>query len=482
MTALLRTYGIAAACVLFIVMNTVLTAREVYWLNLLPMALIMVWAMVGSVDRLLLFIVFATPLSINLEEMELGGIGVAVPTEPLMVALTLLYLVKVALERGVVRDSVLRHPVTAVLIAQLVWMAACIVPSSMPLVSAKYLAARLWFVCTMYFMATRLFEEPRNMHRFFWAYVAGMAIVVVYTVTRHAGFHFAHDPAHWVMEPFFKDHTSYGACLAFFLPFTLTAMGVRSYTRTQRLLAVLLFLILLTGLVFSYTRAAWLSLAGALGLFLAMKMRLPAWTLGVVLLVGGVGYWVNKDRITIALERNRKESSDDFAEHVQSISNISTDASNLERINRWNSALRMFAERPVFGWGPGTYMFQYAPFQASEDRTIISTNFGRQGNAHSEYLGPLAEQGIPGIALMVVLVVVTSVRAMRLHERLPAGGEKRLVAAAFLGLVTYYLHGSLNNFLDLDKASVPFWGFTAMIVVLDVKHAVRKDALSADSR
>ena len=32
--------------------------------------------------------------------------------------------------------------------------------------------------------------------------------------------------------------------------------------------------------------------------------------------------------------------------------------------NRWNSAMRMWQERPVFGWGPGTYMFQSAPFQA----------------------------------------------------------------------------------------------------------------------
>ena len=35
------------------------------------------------------------------------------------------------------------------------------------------------------------------------------------------------------------------------------------------------------------------------------------------------------------------------------------------------------------------------PFQDASDLTIISTNFGDGGNAHSEYLGPLSEQGIP---------------------------------------------------------------------------------------
>jgi hypothetical protein len=51
--------------------------------------------------------------------------------------------------------------------------------------------------------------------------------------------------------------------------------------------------------------------------------------------------------------------------------------------------------------------------------------------------------------------------------------------AAFLGLVTYYLHGGLNNFLDTDKASVPFWAFTAIIVLFDLKYPAPDKALPA---
>ena len=32
----------------------------------------------------------------------------------------------------------------------------------------------------------------------------------------------------------------------------------------------------------------------------------------------------------------------------------------------------------------------------------------------------------------------------------------------------------LNNFLDMDKASVPIWAFVALIVVLDVNHKSKK--------
>lgn len=479
MVRAIKANWIAIACVLFVIVNAVFTAKGFFWFTVLPAALLVLWGMMAAPERLLLFIAFATPLSINLEELDLGGIGVSLPTEPMMVGLMVLFLLKSAMQGNTIDERVWRHPVTWIIVAQLVWMAVCIIPSSMPLVSVKFFTARLWFVCTMYFLATRLFAEPRNMQRFAHAFLGGLVIAIGYTLTVHAQYNFEHDPAHWVMWPFFKDHTGYGAVIAFLVPFGIALLGMPGYSRTQRGLLVFVLIVLVLGLIFSYTRAAWVSLVGALGLFLFMRFKIPAWVLAVLLVVGGVVYWANADQITIALERNREESSDDLGEHVQSISNISSDASNLERINRWNSALRMWQERPVFGWGPGTYMFQYAPFQASEDRTIISTNFGVQGNAHSEYLGPLSEQGVIGMALMLALVILTIVRAMRLYRRMPAGSDRRLLSGAFLGLVTYYIHGALNNFLDTDKASVPFWAFTAMIVLFDVKYRVERSTDSA---
>jgi putative inorganic carbon (HCO3(-)) transporter len=470
MLGTLRSQWILVTCVVFVLLNAILVANEFYWLNLLPAVLLVVWAMFTAVDRLMLFIAFVTPLSINLEELEIGGIGVSLPTEPILVGLMFLFLLKLSIQSNVLDARIWRHPITWVICIQLIWTAVCIVPSSMPVVSLKNLVARLWFICTAYFLATRLFEDRRNMYRFGHAYIAGLAIVIVYTLVRHAQFHFEHDPAHWVMTPFFKDHTSYGASIALFLPFALSEIVRRETSRSMRGLAFFMTALLITGLVFSYTRAAWLSLVGALGVFLVLKLRIPGWVVGALMLTAGGVYWANHEQITIALERNREESSDNMGEHVRSISNISSDASNLERINRWNSALRMWKERPVFGWGPGTYMFQYAPFQASEDRTIISTNFGSLGNAHSEYLGPLSEQGALGLLLMIALVAVTVVVALRLYKRMPRGSDRSMFVSVFLGLTTYYLHGALNNFLDTDKVAVPFWAFTAIVVLMDLRY------------
>jgi hypothetical protein len=43
-----------------------------------------------------------------------------------------------------------------------------------------------------------------------------------------------------------------------------------------------------------------------------------------------------------------------------------------------------------------------------------------------------------------------------------------------IGLFTYFLHGFLNNFLDQDKASAPFWSMIAILVALDVYHHKRE--------
>jgi O-antigen ligase len=171
------------------------------------------------------------------------------------------------------------------------------------------------------------------------------------------------------------------------------------------------------------------------------------------------------------LEKNNQDSSDNFSEQIESVSNISTDASNLERINRWNSAIRMFQEKPFLGFGPATYMFQYAPYQFSYDKTIISTNAGDRGNAHSEYLGPLSEEGVFGLLSILLVIGLTIYTALNLYRKEQNRFVRLLSMIIILGLFTYYIHGFLNDFLDLDKTSALFWGFTAIIVALDVYHS-----------
>ena len=110
------------------------------------------------------------------------------------------------------------------------------------------------------------------------------------------------------------------------------------------------------------------------------------------------------------------------------------------------------------------------PFQKFSQRTIISTNFGEGGNAHSEYIGPLAEQGILGPILFIMIGLIVIFRASFIIRTSDDPKIRMLTKSFLLGLVTYWIHGMLNNFLDTEKASVLYWSFAAVIVAIDVYH------------
>jgi O-antigen ligase len=230
----------------------------------------------------------------------------------------------------------------------------------------------------------------------------------------------------------------------------------------------------LAALVFSYTRAAWLSLVGAGAIWMVIYFRIRFSTLVIVLSGAAFYFFLSYDSIMRTLQKNETDSSADFGEHITSVSNISTDASNVERLNRWDCALTMYQKKPWTGWGPGTYQFFYAPFQRAENLTIISTFNADGGNAHSEYLGPLAESGLPGLILFCVVVIVVFYCGFVNYHYIEDRKLRMLYISALLGLSTYFMHGFLNNYLDTDKAAVPVWGIAGLIAAVDLYHKGKK--------
>lgn len=456
--------------IIFLAVNLLFTYKDFYFLNLLPIVLLIVYAAFFALDKLFLFVVFCTPLSLNLEALDIGGIGLYFPTEPILMGIMLIFLYK-QLFGDIKRDNrVVSHPITIAILFNLSWIFITSLTSEDPLVSFKFLLSRLWFVVPVYFFGIWFFRKGiRNMYNFIWAYMISLTVVLLITVLKHASHGFSEEVGHWIMSPFFKDHTSYGAIIALFYPVVISMLLDQEKSPISRTLLSFVALVFTIALFYSYTRAAWVSVVGAGMVYLLFVFKIKfkyLLGLGVVL---GTFILVNFTELSYMIQKNDAEhTTENFSERIESMSNVSSDASNLERLNRWNCAIEMFKERPFFGWGPGTYSFNYAPFQDPADLTIISTNFGDGGNAHSEYLGPLAEQGVFGSLSMIVLVILVFYTASKLYLDLNDKSKKRMIMMVMLGLVTYFTHGVLNNYLDTDKASVPVWGFIAIIVTMDI--------------
>lgn len=463
---------------LFMISLLVGVYSKQYWVLGLPVFALLALLFLYKHDYFYLLLFALTPLSVGLENFSDWSIGLYLPTEPLIVLSVGFLILKFWLE-GSYPSSFLKHPFSKIIFLHLIWLFITSITSSMPLVSFKFLMVRTWYIFGFYYYMLLLLQQnpAQKMRGFLWFYLVPLLGVVIYTLIRLSAFKYDEKAAHWVMQPFFKDHTSYGAILAMMTPFLLAEWFTKKTNLNHKIFMFLFSSVFIGGLIFSYTRAAWISLLGAAALYLVLKFRISyKYLLGVAFLIGFWGF-LNWDTLIMKLEKNKQDASKDLVEHVQSISNIASDASNLERINRWSCAWKMFLEKPLLGWGPGTYMFQYAPFQSSDQLTIISTNFGDGGNAHSEYLGPLSESGLFGLLSFLSVVIAFYFFGIRAYYQCHSSLKTPLMVI-LLGFTTYILHGFLNNYLDTDKASVLFWSFCAFITASDL--STRELANSAE--
>jgi O-antigen ligase len=445
---------------------------DLAYLTLASFGFIAVFAAIFYTEYAFLALAFLTPLSVNIEEYT-DSFGLFIPTEPLLFGLMLLFLM-INLRKRIYDVNIWKNPIIWAVSFYIGWIFITSITSSLPLVSFKFLLARLWFIIPMLFLGSIVFQKEVNIKRFLWLYAIGMMLAIAYTLVVHASYGFGEKESHWVMWPFFKDHTIYGAMVAFNLPILVGLYLSKKHSPLVQAVLISFIVLNLVGLYFSYTRAAWLSVIAALGVLGLIYFRIKFSLLVYVTLFLGAILFFSWDSIQMELARNKSEhTTEEFGKRLESAANVTTDASNLERLNRWSCALQMFEERPIVGFGPGTYAFQYARFQEPEKITIISTNFGDAGNAHSEYLGPLSEMGVFGLLSMIFIVSAIFYKGITLYLNWPAEQSemKVLILSMVLALVTYFVHAFLNNYLDTDKAAVPIWGFCAAFIALEMKLA-----------
>jgi putative inorganic carbon (HCO3(-)) transporter len=451
----------------------------VYFNNLyiaaLPAVILFIWLLITQTKQMLFFTVFAVPLSIPVNDIG-GGLGMSFPTEPVIIFAFFGVILK--LINGATFDKKLVFSGLSIIIGvDLLWTFITSISSSMPLVSFKFLLSRTWYVVIFYFLFATFFKQSKSIKLFIWLLGVSISLLAVYTIYNHSKGSFTRGFAYAAMQPFLPDHGMYAALVAFLIPpfFVFAVWGFYlKQSIPARIVAFLITLFLTLAVILSYTRAAWLSLVASAALIAALLLGIRFRTIVFGIIAAASIYFYMQTDIQTQLSRNKQGSDDDIEDHVSSITNVSTDPSNLERLNRWNCAYRMFQERPLMGWGAGTYVFQYAPFQVSSELTIISTHSGDLGNVHSEYLRPLCETGLPGALLWVALVLYTLYLGFRIYRKASDMETRFLALALVSGISTYFVHAFLNNYSEFDKLAVPMWGFMAALAALNV-YKIKND-------
>ena len=391
------------------------------------------------------------PLSINLSELGLTSVGWYMPTEPMLFALLLLSCGLVALENWI--DAL--PSVTWVVLAGFVWMGLTILPSDPgfaesldlegPVHGGVLLLARTWF------------QYRRKPNPALGLLLVPMCIVVSYTIVRHAG-HGLRRP--WVMKPAGPHLVRRRAATS---PPAIAMVWKKHKTSLARVLWGLGVVWLSVGTVLSYTRAALVSLVrwAPCG---RDETRGPAQALARRERGGAGWFGLVVGRAGDSTERNNQDSS-------TTSQTLETSPTCPRTTPTWNGSTVGRVRwpcwaRPFWGWGPGTYQLStrrfkpppFAPASAPTTQTWATpaNTWDRSQSKASGLAG--RPQPVDG---NVALGVQTS-------PNLGRPGKPGLGDGALPGHHDLLRHGVLNNFLDTDKVSAPFWGFLAILVVMDI--------------
>lgn len=460
--------------VLIFILAIFIAACVAFYTNNLEKSFVIIIALCGTaltflalffnLKRYYLFLIAVIPLSINTGIV--GGAQLNFPSEGLLLLiLPVLFVFNREYKTTVLR--LVKHPLTILLVADLMLQFFTSITGTHIDVSLKRVLMRFIFIAGFYVITSQLFNK-RELIKPWVLYSVGLLPVIYFTFRNHIHHSFNPRVVFSICQPYFNDHTIYGACLAFIIPILIILVVKNkvfkfSY-RSRWALFILAFLVIISEIL-ALSRAAILSLIVAylFSVLLRYKVAFKSILIGLGLsLVVVFSLW---NSIYDSIEQNEAVSNDgEIVNHFSSVTNLKSDASNLERINRWICAVRMFEERPLLGYGPGTYQFEYNQFQTLSNKTYISTNMGDRGNAHSEYLTYLSETGIFGVIIFILTVFSSIYYGMQNHYRLIDPVLKQINLGILLGLITFYFHGVFNSFLDQSKMAFLYFSALSTIV------------------
>jgi putative inorganic carbon (hco3(-)) transporter len=379
--------------------------------------------------------------------------------------------------------SFLIHPITLILIVDLIWLLVTSCTSTLPEVSFKRLIMRFVYDISFYVFFFELYRLGREkMLKVFSLQCFGLMVPVILSFKFHAIYGFTASAAVAAARPFYSDHTIFGAVIVFLIPFLCFMAARKEHGFRQKVFWRMLVALFIVTAYFTFSRAALASLfiAGLIFVLLYYQVKARFVILGL-LGIALITFFIKKDISEYILRNKEVSKKEDVSMHFKSISNVKTDVSNAERINRWKCAYRMFLDKPLFGFGPGTYQFEYGKYQQRSEMTVISTFNGTRGHAHSEYLGYLSETGLVGFVNFILLLVVACSRAIKIIYGTKEKELKHTVLFVFTGLLTFFIHGTFNGFIETDKMALPVFSSLAALVFLDIQYRSERSKSAAAS-
>jgi len=445
---------------------------ELYLLAAAPLALYFAIAVIKDY-RILYYAFFAVvPFSI---EFFVGSVGTDLPSEPVMLLLTGVAIILFITKLKSLDLSYVFHPIGAILFLHIVWILITAIFSQSPVVSFKFFLAKLWYVIPFFFLSLYLIQGPKMILRIVkilaWFLTAAILVVLI----RHALEGFTFESSNRVVMPIFRNHVSYSAIIVIVLPFIWALYTTVADQYKKLLIAVLVVFVL--GTYFSYTRAAQLCLFIAVGTYFVIKYRLAKLAIISSVLAGIVlvGYLMNDNKfMDYAPDFEKTIVHTDFDNLLEATYKME-DISTMERVYRWVAGTQMVQERPIIGFGPGSFYNHYKNYTIRAFETYVSYNPEKSG-IHCYYFMTLVEQGIIGLIIFLAFCFAIILYGERYYHEMKDKVNANLIMAATVSTVIICAMILINDLIEIDKVGPFFFLNAAIILKLGTKPSIPSES------
>jgi O-antigen ligase len=416
-------------------------------------------------EKLFWLLLIVLPLSTELNITP--QLGLDFPDEILLVLLTGITLVKLIHQPNWFPDSLQRSSLFMVLVTYMIWILITCFYSEEPLLSVKYLLAKTWYIIPFVVLPQIILSSQSSIQKLALCLLLPMLLVVIQTLVRHSLYQFAFENVQKTLSPFFRNHVNYSSMLVCLLPVGWCAWKLTPADHPQRKWILLALLIGLVGLVFAYSRGAWIALL--LGVSAVWVIRKKLMGVLVILVISGVTIstiWLvtDKNYLRFSPDHDRTIFHTDLREHLQSTVN-GKDVSTAERFYRWIAGARMLAEKPVTGFGPNTFYLHYRPYAVNSFETWVSDN-KEHSTVHNYFILIALEQGVIGLIMFCVLYFGMLLQLQKLYHQFQSRFYRTVTITTGMVLVMIGVINSLSDMIETDKIGSLFWLCLGMVILL----------------
>lgn len=409
-------------------------------------------------------------------------LSTSVPDEPLMWLFLLLFPVLWARKPNMIPQWWWRNPLVLIIVLQYAWLLVAVVYSHEPVYSIKFLIAKTWFLVSFFVLPLFIFERKSDFKAGFLLTLVPLVITMLIINARHAalGFHFR--KVEKAIGEIYFNHVDYSTVMSMVFPLLIAAYPMtKGKSPVYRGVLIGLIIFFLPAIYLTYARAALLAVVFAIGIAIAIRMRLVNLVMPVFYsLIAALVIFLSSHGRYIELRPDFEATymHKNFTDHI-----IATfrgeDMSSMERLYRWIAAMRMSQDEPVHGFGPNAFYYYYKPYAVSSFQTYVSRN-PEKSTTHNYFLYMLVEQGWPALILYAILVFAVFAHAQKVYHRF----KDKFYRNCTLGLAMMFAAGFINNFfselIETHKVGSLFYLSIGLLVVLDRKSRELQDEAKAD--